>query len=153
MRERVPVVFAVIEECGWGVHNMTHDIHDDWTLQHFYFTGAWLSFLLTFMVLQCHAWNLSVACQCIILTSTIKIKRMVKESHLYLLIPPTLQSHLTHHMEERNTYIELLWLEATGFLGGWVTEVGHTIFQTSRGQVGSNLLHSVCMPKEASKFW
>lgn len=53
MQEKVSVGFTVIEQRGWGLHNMAHDIHDDWTLQYFYFTGAWL------LVFFWHSWYFS----------------------------------------------------------------------------------------------
>lgn len=34
----------------------------------------------------------------------------------------------------------------------WEGEVGHIILQTFCGQVGSNILHSACIPKAASNF-
>lgn len=53
MQERVPAAFAVIQECAWGVYNVTQDTHGDWTPQYFYFIGAWLSAFFW------HAWYFS----------------------------------------------------------------------------------------------
>lgn len=144
MQERVPVIFAVIGAEGY----MTHDIHDDWTLQH---TSLVLDSQFSFGThgTSVPCLKFSWFCQCVIFTYCCKYTKKSKRQPPLLFDPPTVQSPFTHHMEERNEHTELLWPEVTGFLGGWRgPHFLPNILWTSR----CNILQSACTPKAASNF-